>query len=114
MKYQIRKCEQYTVWQSSEVIELDPEYFKTLSENPYNGSSEEEFLKYIEEYLVSCRNEGFPEELDSSIADQLNKLIENIEWTEYHNSCWKGENSWMEIGENTSKDIFITHYHTSN
>lgn len=99
MKYQIRKCEEITIWQSSEVVNLDPEDFKNLDENAYTGDTEEEFLKYIEKFIDTCRWDGVPCDLDISVADELDKLIENVKWTEYANSCQKGENSWLEIGE---------------
>jgi hypothetical protein len=99
MKYQIRKVEEITIWQATEVVELDPKKFKKLEENPYNGNSEEDFLKYIAEFVNKCRYDGVPYDLDSKTADELDKMIENVKWTEYANSCEKGENSWYEIGE---------------
>jgi hypothetical protein len=32
MKYQIRKVEEITIWQATEVAELDPKKFKKLEE----------------------------------------------------------------------------------
>jgi hypothetical protein len=99
MKYQIRKVEEITIWQATEVAELDPEAFKNLEENPYTGNSEEEFLHYIQEFINDCRWDGIPTELDPEATDELDKLIENVNWTEYANSCEKGETSWIQIGE---------------
>lgn len=99
MKYQIRKCEEITIWQSTEVIDLNPEDFRGLDDNPYTGSSEQDFLKYIANFINNCRWDGFPLDLDSDVCDELNKLIDDVEWTEYANSAEKGENSWLEIGE---------------
>jgi hypothetical protein len=99
MKYQIRKAEQYTVWQATEVANLDPEDFKNLEENPYTGDSEEEFLKYIAEFINTCRWDGFPSDLNSAATKELDKMVENVNWTEYHNSSFDGEESWYEIGE---------------
>jgi hypothetical protein len=99
MKYQIRKVEQYTVWQATEVASLDPDDFKNLENNPYTGETEEDFLKYIVDFINTCRFDGFPDDLDGSIADELNKMIENVNWTEYNNSAWDGEESWYQIGE---------------
>jgi len=99
MKYQIRKCEEITIWQATEVVDIDPEMFKNLEENPYTGNTEEQFLNYISGFIDSCRWDGFPFDLDSDVADQLDKLVENVRWTEYANSVHKGENSWMEIGQ---------------
>ena len=47
MKYQIRKRENVTLYEASEVVELDDKHFRKLKVNPYTGDSEEEFLKYI-------------------------------------------------------------------
>lgn len=99
MKYQIRKVEQYTVWQATEVASLDPEDFKNLEENPYTGETEEDFLKYIAEFVGNCRSDGFPDDLDSSVADELDKMVENVNWKEYYNSSWDGEESWYQSGE---------------
>ena len=99
MKYQIRKVEEITIWQKSEVIELDPKHFKKLDDNPYTGSTEEEFLKYIAEFIDVCRYDGVPSDLDMDVSSEIEKLTDNITWTEYANSCEKGENSWYEIGK---------------
>lgn len=99
MKYQIRKCEEITIWQATEVAELDPQDFKNLEENPYKGSTEEDFLNYITEFINLCRWDGFPTDLDIKTANELDKLVENVNWTEYANSTQKEENSWIEIGE---------------
>jgi hypothetical protein len=99
MKYQIRKVEEITIWQATEVAELDPKKFKKLEENPYTGNSEEEFLTYIQGFINNCRYDGFPLDLDDATANELDKMIENVNWTEYANSCEKGETSWFQIGE---------------
>jgi hypothetical protein len=99
MKYQVRKVEEITIWQATEVAELDPETFKNLEENAYTGETEEDFLKYIQGFIQSCRWDGIPSDLDSDTADELDKMIENVKWTEYANSCEKGETSWLQIGE---------------
>jgi hypothetical protein len=103
MKYQIRKIEQITMWQATEVAEVDPEAFKNLEENPYTGNSEEEFLTYIQEFINTCRYDGFPSDLDDEVATELDKMIENLNWTEYANSCENGETSWYQIGEKDEK-----------
>lgn len=99
MKYQIRKVEEITSWQATEVAELDPEAFKNLEENPYTGNSEEEFLNYIQEFINTCRWDGFPNDLDPDATDELDKMVENVQWTQYANSCEKGETSWYQSGE---------------
>lgn len=99
MTYQIRKVEEITIWQTTEVANLDPEAFKNLEENPYTGNSELDFLNYISEFINSCRWDGFPIDLDSNVADELDKLVENANWTQYASSVDKEEKSWIEIGE---------------
>ena len=99
MKYQILKVEEITIWQATEVAELDPESFKNLEDNPYTGSTEEEFLNYIRKFINNCRWDGVPSDIDTDVADELDKMIENVKWTEYANSCEKGETSWFQSGE---------------
>lgn len=99
MKYQVRKVEEITIWQATEVAELDPKAFKNLEENPYTGNSEEEFLNYIQDFINKCRWDGFPYDLDDNAASELDKMVDNVNWKEYANSCEKGETSWFQIGE---------------
>ena len=99
MKYQIRKVEEITIWQSTEVAELDPNDFKNLEENAYTGETEEDFLKYIQKFITTCQYDGVPSDIDGAVADELDKMIENVKWTEYTNSRQKGETSWFQIGE---------------
>jgi hypothetical protein len=120
MKYQIRKCETYTVIQASQVIELDPDKFKNLEEDPYTGDTEEDFLKYITKFISNCHYDEFcPTDLDEDVASEIEKLsqTENIEWTEYYNSTFDGEESWYEIGEKNEEyrknGGFDSHYDTT-
>ena len=91
----IRKCERGVVWNSTEVANLNPEDFRKLSV-PFEGESEEEFLTYLEEYKWEL--EDIYEEINEDVLNELNKLWEP-EWTEYSNSAWNGEDSWLESGE---------------
>ena len=92
--YQIRKCEKYTSWQTTEVANLDPEKFRTIS-LPFEGETEEDFLSYIESNRYEL--EEIYEEFDEQTLDELNKIWDP-EWTEYSNSTWKYEDSWHESG----------------
>jgi hypothetical protein len=91
----IRICERVVVWNSTEVANLNPEDFRKLSV-PFEGESEEEFLTYLEEYKWEL--EDIYEEINEDVLNELNKLWEP-EWTEYSNSAWNGEDSWLESGE---------------
>ena len=44
---QIRKSRVVTVYEASDIVTLNPKKFKNLSENPYTGNSDKEFLEYI-------------------------------------------------------------------
>lgn len=92
--YQIRKCERITSWQMTEVANLNPEDFINLSV-PFEGEGEEEFLTYLEENRYEL--EEIYEEFGEETLNELNKLWEP-EWSEYSNSTWKGEDSWLESG----------------
>lgn len=97
MKYQIRKVESVTSIRSSLVIELDPKKFKKLEINPYTGDSEEEFMTYMSEFDF----EDPPYDLDDNTSKLLMDLS-NSTWEEYANSCEKGSNVWLQIGEKDS------------
>ena len=92
---QIRKCERVTVYNTTEVADLNPEDFKNIS-FPFEGESDEEFLSYLDENRYEL--EEIWEEFSEETLSELNKLWEP-EWTEYSNSAWKGEESWLEGGE---------------
>jgi hypothetical protein len=95
MIMQIRKCERVTVFNSTEVANLNPEDFKNLS-IPFEGETDEEFLAYLEENMYELY-EVIYEEIDEDVLSELSKMWEP-EWTEYSNSAWDGEDSWLETG----------------
>ena len=97
MTYKIRKRENMTVYLASQVIELDPNNFRDLEENPYTGDSQEEFLNYINDFNVD--DESLTDQLDESVKDELQKLGENIKWTEFGNSAMNSPEIWLELGE---------------
>jgi hypothetical protein len=90
--YQIRKVEKFTVLQHTTTANLDPEKFRQFG---YEGSSEEEFLKYIDDLDL----DDIYEDLDKETLNELAAIKEDFEWTEHYNSAWDGEESWLEIGE---------------
>jgi len=92
---QIRKCERVTVYNTTEVANLNPDDFRNLS-IPFEGEGDEEFLAYLEDSKYEL--EEIYEEIDEDVLNELNKLWEP-EWTEYSNSAWNGEDSWLESGE---------------
>jgi hypothetical protein len=92
---QIRKCERVTVYNTTEVANLNPEDFKNIS-FPFEGESDEEFLSYLNENRYEL--EEIWEEFSEETLSELNKMWEP-EWTEYSNSAWNGEDSWLESGE---------------
>ena len=97
MTYKIRKRENMEVYMTSEIVELDPNDFRELEENPYTGDSQEEFLKYIEDLNLQYNEPS--DELDFEVQEELKKLGENLSWTEFGNSAEKGSNTWFELGE---------------
>jgi hypothetical protein len=91
----IRKCERVVVFNATDVANLNPDDFRNLSV-PFEGESDEEFLAYLEDNKWEL--EDIYEEIDQDVLNELNKLWEP-EWTEYSNSAWDGEDSWLESGE---------------
>jgi len=97
MQYQIRKRENVTCYLASEIVELDDEAFRKLEDNPYTGSSPQEFLKYIAELDISS---GTPYDLDDSQAEALQKIKgDEVTMAEFSNSAQKFEDSWLELGQ---------------
>jgi hypothetical protein len=91
----IRKCERVVVFNATDVANLNPNDFRNLSV-PFEGESDEEFLAYLEDNKWEL--EDIYEEIDQDVLNELSKLWEP-EWTEYSNSAWDGEDSWLESGE---------------
>jgi|688.fasta_scaffold575704_2 hypothetical protein len=92
----IRKCRKVLVFEATEVVDLNPEDFRDLEENPYTGTTDKEFLEYIKE-IVTYGNT--PYELDSKSEIELEKLNEIAVWETYYSSLEKGEDSWLESGK---------------
>lgn len=92
---QIRKCQRVTSYLSTEVANLNPDDFRNLS-IPFEGN-DEEFLSYLDENMYELY-EVIYEEIDKETLTELSKVWEP-EWTEYSNSAWNGEDSWLEAGE---------------
>ena len=96
--YQIRKCQTYSVTSKTQTANLDPEKFRNLS-TPYEGDSEEEFVNYISGIYL----DDIYEELDEETISELDKFFDNVEWEEWYNSAWDGEESWFDIGEDNDE-----------
>jgi hypothetical protein len=92
--YQIRKCQTWTFTSKTQTATLDPEKFRNLS-TPYEGDSEEDFVNYISGLYL----DDIYEELDEETISELDKFFDNVEWEEWYNSAWDGEESWFEVGE---------------
>jgi hypothetical protein len=94
MTYKIRKRENMM---TSEIIELDPNDFRNLEENPYTGDSQEEFLDYIGN--LNLEFDSPSEELAYETQDKLSKLGQNVKWTEFGNLAMSGSYTWYELVE---------------
>lgn len=92
---QIRKCQSYTVTESTEVANLNPEEFRNLESDPFTGETEEEFLHYIKEFEFR----DAPDDLDLDQAEELGKLFQYAEWKAYYYSTEHEDNSWLEAGK---------------
>ena len=114
MKYKIRKRENVTLYQASEVVELDDKPFRKLKDNPYTGDSEEEFLKYISN--LNLYYGETPEGLKDSVVDDLLKLGENVNMETFGSSAEKYANVWYESGEigQSKYGGFIANYSTDD
>jgi len=97
MKYKIRKRENVTLYEASEVVELDDKPFRKLKTNPYTGDSEEEFLKYI--FNLNLYEGETPDGLSDSAVEELLILGENEKMETFGSSAEKYANVWFESGE---------------
>jgi hypothetical protein len=98
MKYHIRKVEKVTIWEATEVIELNPKSFKKLESNPYTGSTEEDFLNYINSLKYDLPQEL--EDIDYEAYDKLTQLFDGeMKQTVYTSSAEHSEESWLQIGK---------------
>jgi len=101
--FTLRKVERRTLWEATEPVNFNPEAFKSLSENAYEGdvNDEEAFVNYIQGlywedwYEISEQLEanGFEED-----ANAIFGIFEG-DLKCYSDTSEDGENSWMEIGE---------------
>jgi hypothetical protein len=98
MKYYIRKVEKITIWEATDPIELNPKFFKKLKDNPYTGSTEEDFLKYIDSLRYDL-----PQELEDIDFETYDKLVVffdgEMKQKIFTSTAENEENSWLEIGE---------------
>ena len=96
--YQLRRCKTYTISKSSEVVELNPEDFRSIS-YPFEGETEEDFLNYLDTITYEADIYDIYDELDEGVADALARLLEPEEYKVFFDSETKGENAWLESGE---------------
>ena len=101
--FQLRKCEKYTNWEATNVVELNPEEFETLPEFPYGGDvfSEKEFVEYIqalyfEDWYEICDQLEAADRTD--LADQISILFEG-DMDIYSSTTDKYSTEWFDIGE---------------
>jgi hypothetical protein len=98
MKYYIRKTEAARVTYANKPIELDPEEFKNLENNPYTGSEPHEFLGYIDSLCWDVEAGDFPEDLDFETQQKLKELFQG-EMKEIYNSVSDVDESFLELLE---------------
>ena len=92
----IRKCRRVTVFEATEVVDLNPEDFRNLENNPYKGKGDKDFLKYIKEIVMYG---GIPHDLNIDAEFELEKLDQLADWEMYSSSLTKAEDSWFESGK---------------
>jgi hypothetical protein len=102
MKYYIRKTESARVAYANKPIELDPEEFKNLENNPYTGNEAHEFLEYIYSLRWDAEAGDFPEDLDFETQQKLEELFQG-EMKEIYNSASDVDESFLELGEPNEK-----------
>lgn len=93
MKYYIRKTEGVTLKLATQPVELDSTEFEKLSENPYTGTSEDEFVNYIASYDWESAKHELADETVEVLDDLFDGPMEEIS-----NSSDHGGNSRLELG----------------
>lgn len=77
---ELRRCEKYTIYRTTETVRLDPEKFRNIESHPYKGETDEDFLIYLNE---SEFNYELPDDIDSESRNELFKLFDSADWVEY-------------------------------
>jgi len=93
MSVQIRKITKASVFYQSAVATLNMEDFKNHEDNPFQGSTESEFLEYLKEFDFN-NTYGLSDET----IEELRKIYEP-EMTEYYSTASDCEEAELEIGE---------------
>jgi hypothetical protein len=97
MKHQIRKVEEITIWRATNVVELDDKKFKKLSEDPYTGTTAEDFANYLADKNFEELS-LIMEDICPKTAQALMDIVESP-WEEYASSLDKYSNIHIQIGE---------------
>lgn len=93
-KMHFRKIAKVTSFQTSEIIELNPEDFRNHENNPYEGNSNEEFFEYIKAF-----DHDDTDGLSDETIEALAKIGYETVFTEYYNSTQDGEETYLEMGK---------------
>lgn len=93
-KMHFRKIAKVTSFQTSEIIELNPEDFRNHENNPYEGNSNEEFYEYIKAF-----DHDDTDGLSDETIEALAKIGYETVFTEYYNSTQDGEETYLEMGK---------------
>ena len=96
----IRKCRKVILFEATEVVDLNPDDFRSLENDPYKGETDKDFLNYIKEFILYG---GIPYDLNLDAEFALEKLGQLAEWETYSSSLEKSEDSWLECGEENEK-----------
>lgn len=99
-KVYVRKCEKYTIWESSTPLEVDVEKLKRC-DPPYEGESHEDLLNYLSENVFNnydwADNETNKEVYGEDEAYDLT-MDDSPEMDVYSDSREKSADDWIEIG----------------
>jgi len=99
-KVYVRKCERYTIWESSTPLEVDVEKLKRC-DPPYEGESHEDLLNYLSENVFNnydwADNETNKEVYGEDEAYDLT-MDDSPEMDVYSDSREKSADDWIEIG----------------
>lgn len=97
MTYELRNICVYTTVIKSSHIKLDTEDFRNLSQFPYYGQSEEDFVRYINDFGKELQ---YSEELPEDVRFTLMELYDNVAWQEIYDSrTFEEDEKWIELGE---------------
>lgn len=98
-KIYVRRCEQFTICQATDPVEIDIDKLKNCNP-PYVGDSNAELLEYVQENIIDDWENWASDETNKGVfGESIDELcLDYFEFSEYFDSRSKYGNFWNEAG----------------